>query len=241
MNNFLSSKVVPCVVCLGMFSPLLVSEASAADHGAHEHVLAIDQEPNHHLILTSDSIRVFEAKLPPKAASFWHLHEKDSVLLCLDGANVPSEELGKEFVQRPPIVSGMIYYKPYAKNPFIHRIRNMSETAFRMLDIEILKSPTPAISLAPASKFLTIVIDNERVRVSKIELKVGESTDNIDFQGPHLLISMSDGNFAIKSQNQNEINVNAPRGHLIMEENKRLSSIQNSGDNVIELVMVEVK
>ena len=225
-----------CLVCFGLFS----GAALAAEHSAHEPIVSIDQEPSHRLVLKSDSIRVFDVSFPSGKTSLWHSHEKDSVLFCLDGAEVPSEEPGKELVPRPPIPSGFIYYRPYASTPFVHRIRNASTTDFRILDIEVLSARPVPVSLATLDKSLAVVLENDRVRVSKASIKPAHALEQ-RFAGPHLLVASNGGDFDVESPAKPPIKVAAKRGHLHMEENAQEQSIRNAGREDLEVVIVEVK
>jgi len=228
-----------CVVCLGLFSSV-ADVALATEHSAHESIVSIDQEPSHRLVLKSDSIRVFDVSFPSGKTSLWHSHEKDSVLFCLDGAEVPSEEPGKELVPRPPIPSGLIYYRGYASTPFVHRIRNASTTDFRILDIEVLSDRQVAGGLAALDKSLAVVLDNDRVRVSKVSIKPSQAVEQ-RFAGPHLLVASSSGDFDIGSPGKAPFRVVAKRGHLHMEEDAQEQSIRNAGREDLEVVIVEVK
>lgn len=230
-----------CIFCQGLFSNLLFNDALAADHEAYEPTVCIDQEPNHHLVLMSSSIRVFDVAFSPGGISLWHLHNKDSVLVCLDGADVPSEELGKEMVPRPPISSGQMYYKEYAKKPFVHRIRNVSPTNFRILDIEILKVQATLVHLSTLDSSFEVSIDNDRVRVSKVIIRPGEEVAPIRFHGPHLLILMTDGYFTMAIPGQPKVTISAKRGHQHMEERAQTETISNIGDKNIEISIIEVK
>lgn len=226
-----------CIVCLGLFS----TAALAGDHSAYEPVVPIDNEPSHHLVLNSASIRVFDVLFPAEKQSLWHMHNKDSVLLCLDGADVPSEEPGVEPVKRPPIPSGLIYYREYASKPFVHRIRNAGKTDFRILDIEVLKERSAAMELAALGNGFSTVIENDRVRVSKALVKPDASLESLNFKGPHLLVSTTEGKFKIESPGQPAVEVSAARGSLRVEEKGRQASIRNIGPQDLEIVVVEVK
>jgi hypothetical protein len=226
-----------CVLCLGLFSNV----ALAAEHTQHAPVVSIDQEPSHHLVLKSASMRVFDVHFPAGKMSLWHSHDKDSVLFCLDGADVPSEEPGKEVVSRPPIPSGLIYYRPYGTTPFVHRIRNAGKTDFRILDIEVLVEREPGRVLPVLDKALSVVIENDRVRVSKGLLKPAQAFDPIRFSGPHLLVAATDGQFHLESPGKPFIEMTAKRGDLHMEEQPQQAAIRNVGTQDLEIVIVEVK
>jgi hypothetical protein len=203
------------------------------------HIVPIDEEPNHCQVLTSNELRVFDVRFLPGKRSLWHSHQRDSVMICLDGADVPSEEPGKALVHRPPIESGKIYYKPYAKHPFVHRIRNTSETPFRILDIEILTAESKFTELKPLPEFAFLVLENDRVRVSKFALPPGKGVETWHLQGAGLLVAMNAGQIEGGSHLQSE-SLNA-KGGLHLQEGQVGFALRNNGDALKKLVLIEVK
>ena len=218
----------------------MANYAAAVENDTNERIVPIHEEPNHRHVLHSKSIRVFDAFFPPGKVSLYHSHEKDSVLICLDGGDVTSEEPGKELVPRPPIPSGLIYYRPYATTPFVHRIRNLSTTSFRILDIEVLKAPGSALALPKLPDIFNIALENERVRVTKLSLAPGQSTGEIKFSSPRLLAITKAGKFTFSSDSQSQV-IEADRGSLDVRENAEKETITNIGNDVAEIVIVEVK
>jgi hypothetical protein len=199
----------------------------------------IDEDPNHCQVLIGNNLRVFDASFPPGKRSLWHSHQRDSVMICLDGADVPSEEPGKALVLRPPIESGKIYYKPYAKHPFVHRICNASETPFRILDIEVLTGEPKLTELQPLPEWAFLVLENDRVRVSKFALPSGEMVETWHLQGASLLVAMNAGQVEIDSHLQSE-SLNA-KGGLHLQEGQDGFALRNKSDALKELVLIEVK
>lgn len=205
---------------------------------ASERVVPIDAEPNHHAVLQSPSFRVFDAIFPPQKTSLYHRHDKDSVLVCLDGGDVTSEEPGVKLVPRPPIPSGLIYYRPYATGPLVHRVGNQGATEFRILDIELMKPPGAAIALASPSAGWRPVIDNSRLRVSTFVLAPGQSSGEIRFNGPRLLAFVRAGQLRVASGTEAAL-LDVARGHLDVREMAATQTFTNVGDSAVELVVVE--
>jgi hypothetical protein len=232
-----------CFLCSTMFSSNFSVETPSL---FNERVVSIHEEPSHHHVLHSNSIRVFDANFPPQQASLYHTHDKDSVLICLEGGHVTNELPGKEVVSRPPIPTGEIYYRAYASNPdyakatFVHRVRNLSQTPFRILDIEILKEPDSSNTLNPLPNCFNIVLENDRVRVSKLRLDSTQSTGEIEFKSPRLLAFMGEGKISITSVSQSRI-IDADRGSLDMQELSHKETITNVGASFMEIVIIEIK
>ena len=228
-----------CLLCCGFLSNVALAVDANRDD---ERIVSIDQEPNHRYVLDSPSLRVFDVFFPTGEVSLYHRHAADSVLVCLDGADVTSEEPNKPLVPRPPIPSGLIYYRPYATEPLVHRVRNIGTTAFRILDIEILTPPRSDSALAQLPNLFNIVIENSRVSVSKLRLLPNQSTGVVKFTGARLLAVVTAGKFLISTGSQSRDTViDAVRGHLDMRENAEKEVITNIGDTVLELVSVEAK
>lgn len=248
LPSMLMTTMLRCVTCLGLFpsAAFAVETAlpSAVAPAPHLHVVPIDQEPSHRPVLQSDSLRVFDVLFPPGQRSLWHSHEKDSVLVCLDGADVPSEEPGKPLVARPPIASGTIYYRPYASTPFVHRIRNAGTTDFRILDIEVLRTTPANRPLASPYRSATVAVENERVRVLRLHLPAATITEPMMFEGPHLLIALSDGAYAVDEPgvaSPGEATRQVHRGDLRMAEAPGPRRLRNLGHAALDLAIVEVK
>lgn len=229
-----------CLVCLGIFSTATLVDG----HESHEPVVYIDQEPSHRVVLHNDVFRTFDVTIEPGARSLFHLHDKDSVLACLDGAEVPSEEPNKPIIQRPAIRSGQVYYRAYSQEPFVHRIQNLSATRFRILDIEILSDPldqsTLGFELAPLPGNVSTVLENSRTRVSRLTLNPDYRSGAFKFRGPHLFVFMSDGAVNIDSEAAVE-EFDARRGQLHYMARAQETSIKNSGRKDMDILVVEVK
>lgn len=234
-----------CLVCLGLFSGLGSDPEPTESLQLNEPVVSIDQEPSHRMVLSNDVLRIFDVKIEPGTHSLFHRHDLDSVLVCLDGANVPSEEPGKAIVARPAIQSDQIYYRAYAQTPLIHRIHNISPHRFRILDIEILSQPTKkdvvALAQLPELSIVTNVLENNRVRVSKISLSPKQKIDNIKFNGPHLFVFMLRGKASIGAKSASANPMDVQRGQVHYAAQAESESIHNLGSEAIEMLAIEVK
>lgn len=230
-----------CLICLGLFSTAVLAHG----HEPYEPVVSIDQEPSHRIVFHNDVLRIFDVVIEPGARSLFHLHDKDSVLACLDGADVPSEEPGKAIIQRPPIQSGQVYYRAYSQTPFVHRIHNISTNRFRILDIELLSEPAthaaPAIQLAPMPNGISVALENDRVRVSRFSLAPEQKVGAISFPGPHLFLFMSGGKVGIESTETPVAPFEAQQGRFHYAAQARSESVHNFGDKAIDILLLEVK
>lgn len=233
----MTKSMTACFLCANLFSSAFAVEAATS---FDELIVPIHEEPNHRHVLHSNSLRVFDAYFLSQQVSLYHTHEKDSVMICLEGGEVTNELPGQDVVPRPPIPTGKIYYRLYATSPFVHRIRNLSTTPFRILDIEILKEQGAAIELNPLSPPFQVALENDRVRVSKLYLAPRQSTGEILFTTPRLLVMTEKGRIVIASVASSET-IDVDQGYLHMQETSGAETISNQGDDEIEIVVVEMK
>lgn len=222
-----------CALCLGIVSSSLVSATESED------IIPIDLEPNHHLVLSAPAIRVFDVSFLPGELSRYHRHSADSVLICLEGGNVTNEEPGKLVVPRPPINSGLIYYKPYADAPFVHRIRNIGDTKFRILDIEFLAAKR-SNSLPELPQAYQVVLENDRTRVSKLSLKPGQSLAP-QLTTTHLIVATHGDKYSLQQDGAEAISYTVTPGHLNLRQTTAHYVITNSGTEELKLVTIEAK
>jgi hypothetical protein len=225
-----------CLVCFGIFS----SSAFSIEHGDHDLVVDITDEPNHRLVLNSQSVRVFDVQFPPNAMSLWHRHSKDSVLLCLEGADVPSEEPGEPITPRTPIPSGKIYFKDYGKNQFVHRIKNVSQHNFRIFDIEIIKPPSQKNQTNFWFDGGSNVIANDRVKVFGFLLKPNSSIVFKKSINPYIIVIESEGEALIEYKKSLFCKFKVNPGFIHIQEFADSGYLENIGNTNLKFTIIEV-
>lgn len=234
LSKFNSAFKVAILASVAMTALSSMHATAAAAAPVADHIIPIEQEPNHHLVLSADALRVFDVTFPAGAQSRWHTHSHDSVMVTLDGADVPSETPGVVPVKRPPIASGYIYYKPYGAEDFTHRITNVDNKSFRILDVELLK-PVQGLTLDSLGSSWSVVLENNRVRVSKATIPAGASLP-APFKGEHLFAVTTDASLAV-----GDMAMNVKRGSVLSDATAHAESIRNTGDAPIEIVAIELK
>lgn len=135
----------------------------------------IEQEPRHRLAFENTRIRFFDVQLPPGYRSVVHLHHHDGVFVNISPSETEAEDWGKPPVRRAPRAPGESYFIGYAKAPKAHRVSNVGKTEYRVTDTEILQG-CGGRALDETARAGPVLVDNERVRVTQIELAPGAST-----------------------------------------------------------------
>jgi len=176
------------------FALCLIPIAAIADE-----TIPIEQEPRHHLIFENDHVRFFDVELEPGYESRYHWHRSDGVFVNISSSPTVAQDLGKEAVRRGERAIGETYFIDYGVKPKAHRVTNSGTTPYRVIDAEILAGCGQADAIAAANQ--TLLIDNERVFVTRIILHPGESTE---LRAPcGLLVSVSGGNVTLDGESSN--------------------------------------
>jgi len=170
---------------------LLPFAASAADE-----FIPIEQEPRHKLVFANKHVRYFDVELEPGYESRYHWHRNDGVFVNIASSPTIAEDAGKEPVRRGERAIGETYFIDYAARPKAHRVTNAGTTPYHVIDAEILSACGTAGVASEANQAL--LIDNERVLVTRIILHPGEST--VLHPPCGILVSVSGGDIAFDGE-----------------------------------------
>ena len=156
---------------------------------AQDAPVPIEQEPRHKLVFENDRIRIFDTRIPVGDVSQFHIHSFDSAFVCINGAETQSEELGKPIQKRPPFKAGDVWYRPHATMPLPHRVSNLGSSDFRVLDVELRQPLAESeIGMAKLPKEFIPVLENDRVRISRLTLIPGAKTPDHTLTRPALFV-----------------------------------------------------
>ena len=218
---------VLCLCCL----VLCGTQASA------QSAVPIEQEPAHRLVLQNANVRVFEVWLPPGADSLWHVHRYDGISVRLTDATVddqPEDGQAETFrLRRGAVAYGAT---PAART---HRVRNVGETAFHNIYIELLTGHGAGMDRAAAASDRRVEFENDRVRALRRILAPGESTAMHTHASSAVAVLVSAGRL------ETSYPVDAARtdyvkaGAVVWIGSGTTHSLKNVGDAPIEIVDIE--
>jgi len=97
-------------------------------------VVPITSEPDHHLVISNEYVRVFKVEVPPKADTLYHQHDYDYLYVAIGDADVTITRLHEKPVE-VKLKDGDV---EFSKAPFAHKATNNSDQPFRNVTIEIL-------------------------------------------------------------------------------------------------------
>jgi quercetin dioxygenase-like cupin family protein len=206
----------------------------------------ITAEPRHHLALENEYVRVFQVEVAPRDATLMHIHRHDYVYVTLGAANLSNEVKGK-----PPVAvklqDGETHFAP---GNFAHIARNLADTPFRNVTIELLQDE--AAHKTPPAKWdeerglhvlpggtQDIMFVQDGVRVSEIDLQPGATLPSHHHTGPHLVVAITDVDIRSDVEGQGPM-----PGHLKSGEVKWLPggythTVTNTGKQEAKFVTLE--
>jgi uncharacterized cupin superfamily protein len=202
--------------------------------------LPIEKEPMHRLKLENEFVRVFDVLIPAGKSSLFHKHIFDGV-----GVRVSDAEMSEEFSDGVTKVFTATWgTASFGLGPaFTHKVINLGKTDFRNIYVELLKREggeknveTPALTEAHV-----VLVNNARVRVSKLILKPGESSKPHTHPFNGLGIAIHDSKIEISSPGLAPRIVESKTGDVVWQKAGTAHTIKNVGETVFESIDIEIK
>jgi len=216
------------------------SFAADGDQAPTPSAVPVEQEPAHRLVLQNEYVRVFEVRLPPGDATLWHVHRHDGASVRLGDATIEDQPLDGT-AETIGLRRGQVTYgaTPAART---HRVRNVGETPFHIVYIE-LPSP-PGVSADRADEPAAdprVVLENDRVRALRRILAPGESTVMHVHASRAVGVPVTPGRLEISDSRGATKVIEAKAGGVQWIEPGTTHQLKNVGEAPIEIVDVELK
>jgi len=208
----------------------------------------ITSEPSHHLVFENSYVRAFQVEVAPHTATLMHRHRHDYVFVTLGLSEVSNEVEGK-----PPVTlklqDGETRFTP---GNFAHIARNLANTPFRNVTIELLQDEK-AHSSPPApwdedrglhvlhGGTREILFVQDGVRVSEVELQIAGVLPKHHHTGPELVVAITDLVLRSDVAGQGASNVEMKAGDVTWEAGGLTHTITNVGKQGAKLVTLEFK
>jgi quercetin dioxygenase-like cupin family protein len=199
----------------------------------------VAKEPRHRMKFENQYVRVFDVVVPPGDATLFHTHSNDYVFVSIGDANLKAEVMGgqpSDLVLKDGEVR-------FTKATITHRITNQSKEPFRNITIEVLKSPEAQTNQKPQAAIdgHTLVLENDRVRVERLVLEPGQSTNLHEHSSMGLGVVVSGSKATVESPGQKSQAVEFKPGDFGWHEAKTTHRLKNSGKTRLEIVDIEWK
>ena len=234
---------------IGLSMTLLLGLALApAAYGADDAApaVALTAEPSHHLLLENDQVRVFRFDLAPHASTLLHRHGHDYVFVTLGDAHFSNEVQGKAPVE-VTLPDGKTGFTP---GDFAHRAKNLADTPFRNLTIELLQddklraAPSPWPPEAEGNRDLPgvrirVLSVKDGVRVSEVEVQPGATIPRHHHNGPHLVVAVNDLELRSEVAGKGPVATTLKAGDARWIPGDLTHTLTNTGKSPARMVTVE--
>ena len=223
---------------------------AAAQSSAPE--VEITAEPHHHQVFANKQVRIFCVEIPAHGETLMHWHRHDYVYINLGEAQVSNEVKGKQ-----PVTAklhdgdaGLI------SASFAHVAKNLSDTPFRNVDVELLhddalrRLPKPSED-ERALKVLEggtqqVLWVKDGVRASEFELQPNAAVPSQAKSRAMVLVALNDLDLLLNDPRSHDAHEpGAPQLHMKAGEAKWIAAgfkhpIVNAGKGVARFVTLEM-
>jgi quercetin dioxygenase-like cupin family protein len=204
----------------------------------------ITAEPGHHLAFQNPYIRVFQVELAPHASTLLHIHRHDYVYVVLGAAEIENDEQGKPSVKMK-LADGEANLP---KGGFAHVLRNLADTPFRNVTIEVLRHPTGTRShqsqrgvSTDSGYVIDTMFDTATVRVSDTKLNPGAILPRHRHRWPHLVVAVTDLDLRNQVKGKPAVEIHRKRGEVNWVKAGVIHALTNIGPEPARFISVEFK
>ena len=207
----------------------------------------ITSEPHHHLALENDYVRVFKVEVAPHTATLMHRHRHDYLFVTLGDAHASNEVEGKAPVDLK-LSDGETRF---ANGNFAHIARNLADTPFRNVTIELMQDDKVRTSPSPwpmeggdkdfSGGHVKVLYVRDAARVSEIDLQPGATQPGHRHDGPFLVVAITDLDFRSEREGQNPITTHMKAGDIKWLAGGYTHTLTNTGSSPARHVIVEFK
>jgi quercetin dioxygenase-like cupin family protein len=152
---------------------ILALAAVVAVHGqVATAIVPVDQEPQHRPVFRNDVLAVIDVNFPPGYTSLFHRHSNDNVSVRIATAPTRTDTPTETGTPQTAQVGRLVFNS--ATPPYVHRVANIGDTTIHIIDIEVLaRQPTPRATVPDELAGHEVVVENDRVRLSRVVLTPG--------------------------------------------------------------------
>jgi len=214
--------------------------SSLSQSNSSQSPVEISGEPRHHPKFENEFVRVWDVTVPAGDATLWHAHRNDNVVITFGDVSLRIETLGAA----PAESQWKFGDVKFGKAIYIHRAMNVGTTPFHNLTIELLKSPgfLKDGAALPKQTGREPVLENDRVRVFRLSLAPGESTNMHTHPLPGLAVSLSSAEIEIAPEGKgNADRLKVTAAEVRWRAGAVTHAIKNVGSTRFEAVDIELK
>ena len=218
------------------FRSLWLAAALVAAGTAQTAPVPVEQEPSHHLVLKNDFVEVMRVALPAGESSLYHTHGHDGAAVELSNATIVQQKLGEAEGPKEQSKAGEIRART-VNSPYTHRLRNVGDSTFEVLDVEFLTRPKIPSGMVAGE----VVAENPSARVYRWNLAPGESSVQHAHARPYLIVASVAMQLKMTSPDGRSLSEAVKAGDFHWVDSKVTHSLTNEGTEPGEIVEIELK
>jgi len=220
---------------------------SGAQAPAAEKPVPVFEEPRHHLIVDTPTLRILDIQIPPGDTTLFHMHNSAMIYVPIASSRTRNQNLGEDWPApsaapvpaaapaapaRPGRINGGANY---VERPTTHRVNNIGTTLFRLIGVANM---TPGDTTPPAASAAKPEMENRWYRVERLVIAPGASAPVPTFAGTVVVVMQTPGAAALDGAVWHPLN--GP-GDLARIDGTKPYVVHNRGTAEIEVVAVAVK
>jgi hypothetical protein len=220
---------------------------------APEPSVPLYQEPRHHVVYESASMRIHDIQIPPGDTTLYHTHDTAILYVPIASSRTRAQVLGAEWggggaaapapapavvePARPGKVNSVV---TYVEKPFTHRVNNVGTTVFRLVGIANRTAGATADTDDVSGLSATPELVNKWYRAHRLVLKAGEATASHRHATPVVVVMQTPGTAsAAQADGAGWLPLNGPGSFARHDAGTHV--VRNVGPSDVELVEVEVR
>lgn len=225
---------------------VLAAVPAMAQAPGQEPVVPVFQEPRHHLVVDTPSLRIVDIQIPPGDTTLYHRHDSPMLYVPIASSRTRNQNLGEEWTgggaapaaaapapARPGRVSAPANYIDKGQT---HRVNNVGQSLFRLVGIANM-TPGDAAGTAAAGT-TTPELENRWYRAERMVIAPGSSAPVPSAAGLVVVVMQTPGTVAIDGTSWSPLN--GPGDYARLDGTQK-SVVHNRGTADVELVAVAVK
>ena len=213
------------------------------------------QEPRHHVVYESPSMRIHDIQIPPGDTTLFHTHDTAILYVPIAASRTRSQVLGAEWSgggaaaaapaaapapvepARPGKVNSTT---TYVEKPYTHRVNNVGTTVFRLVGIANRSAGATADTDDVSGLSATPELVNQWYRAHRLALKTGEATPAHRHASPVVVVMQTPGTASSSAEGVSWNPLNGP-GDFAHHDGAGMHVVRNVGPGDVELVEIEVR
>lgn len=236
------------VMTMGLMAGVpAVALAQAPPAATTEKTVPVFEEPRHHLVVDTPTLRILDIQIPPGDTTLFHMHNSAMIYVPISSSRTRNQNLGEDWPApaaapaaapapaTPPRPGRITGAANYVEKPTTHRVNNIGTTLFRLIGIANM---TPGDATPAAASATKPEMENRWYRVERLVIAPGASASVPAAAGAVVVVMQTPGTAAVDGAVWQPLN--GP-GDFARIDGTKPYVVHNRGTAEVEVVAVAVK